>query len=210
MKTIDATGKPCPIPVILTKKALEENPEEGVATIVDNEVARDNLKKLAHSLGVEAEAQGAEPAITVTIQALGTSEKDADQIKKDSDQAVFEACPTGVPSGDDYVVFFGKNFVGEGDMALGTNLVRMFFYSLTESDKLPTAILFMNSGVKLPTLDDQVVENLKVLEGKGVEILVCGACLDFYGLKDELKVGSVSNMYEISQRIINASKEVVM
>lgn len=199
MKEINALGLACPTPVIMAKKEIGENPEEAVVVAVDNDVARNNLRKLADSLGYQFSYEGEEPEIFCTLSPTGA-----------------QACSCAemeipVPAaGTDYVVFFGKDIVGEGDRELGTNLVRMFFYALTESDELPTAILFMNAGVKLTTLDDQVIENLKVLAGRGVDILSCGACLDFYGLKDQLQVGEISNMYEISQRIIHASKEVVM
>ncbi len=203
MNTVNALGLACPTPVIMAKKEIEEHPGEAVTVLVDNEVARHNLEKLAASLGMSAAASGQEPNIAVLI------------VPPDSDEAVragqteCELMPASAMS-DDYVVFFGKDIVGEGDRELGTNLVRMFFYSLTETDKLPTAIMFMNAGVKLPTLDDQVVEHLKVLASRGVRILSCGACLDFYKLKDQLKVGEVSNMYEIAQTIINSPKEVTL
>lgn len=197
MKEINALGLACPTPVIMAKKEIGENPGEAVVVAVDNDVARNNLRKLADSLGYQFSAEGEEPEIFCTLSPDGAEVEVAEEAPK-------------AAAGTDYVVFFGKDIVGEGDRELGTNLVRMFFYALTESDDLPTAILFMNAGVKLTTLDDQVIENLKVLKDRGVDILSCGACLDFYGLKDKLQVGEISNMYEISQRIIHASKEVVM
>lgn len=197
MKEINAVGLACPTPVIMAKKEIGENPDEAVVVAVDNDVARNNLRKLADSLGYQFSYEGEEPQIFCTLSPDGAQDVVEEQAPK-------------AAAGSDYVVFFGKDIVGEGDRELGTNLVRMFFYALTESDDLPTSILFMNAGVKLPTLDDQVVENLRVLADRGVEILSCGACLDFYGLKDRLQVGEISNMYEISQRIIHASKEVVM
>lgn len=198
MKEVNALGLACPTPVIMAKKEIGENPDEAVVVAVDNDVARNNLRKLADSLGYQFSCEGEEPEIFCTLSPAGA---EAAAPEKEAPKAA---------AGNDYVVFFGKDIVGEGDRELGTNLVRMFFYSLTETDNLPTSILFMNAGVKLTTLDDQVIENLKVLADRGVEILSCGACLDFYGLKEQLKVGEISNMYEISQRIINASKEVVM
>ena len=75
---------------------------------------------------------------------------------------------------------------------------------MSESDNLPKYILFMNGGVKVPTLNEQAAEHLKDIEEKGTEIMVCGTCLNFYNLEDKLKAGKVSNMYDIS----NAMKEV--
>jgi len=104
----------------------------------------------------------------------------------------------------------GKDHVGEGAQELGSNLAKMFFYTLSQEEDLPASILFMNGGVNLPTKDEQVIEHLKVLRDKGVEILVCGTCLDYYGLKDELKIGEISNMYEIAGRMFRASKVVTV
>ncbi len=88
------------------------------------------------------------------------------------------------------------------------HLARMFFYTLSQGEDKPGAVLFMNAGVKLPTLDEQVAEHLKVLSAAGVEILVCGTCLNFYGLTDRLRVGTVSNMYDIVTRMQKAGKVI--
>ena len=86
--------------------------------------------------------------------------------------------------------------------------MRMFFYTLSQGDDLPKSILFMNGGVKLPALDEQVVGHLKELEQKGCEILVCGTCLNFFGIADQLKIGTVSNMYDITKRMFDAAKVI--
>ena len=86
--------------------------------------------------------------------------------------------------------------------------MRMFFYTLAQGEDKPGAVLFMNAGVKLPTLDEQVVEHLKALSAAGVEILVCGTCLNFYGLTEQLRVGTVSNMYDIVTRMQKAGKVI--
>ena len=105
-------------------------------------------------------------------------------------------------------MFVGRDIIGSGDRELGTNLMRMFFYTLSQGEDKPGAVLFMNAGVKLPTLDEQVAEHLKVLSAAGVEILVCGTCLNFYGLTEQLRVGTVSNMYDIVTRMQKAGKVV--
>lgn len=81
---------------------------------------------------------------------------------------------------------WGGDIIGSGDRELGGNLMRMFFYTLAQSEDLPRSILFMNDGVKLPVGDSQVVEHLNALQAKGVEVLVCGTCLNFYGLTEQL------------------------
>ncbi|MGI6108867.1 MAG: sulfurtransferase-like selenium metabolism protein YedF [Bacilli bacterium] len=204
MKTINATGLACPTPVIMAKKEIQQNPGESVTVTVDNDVARQNLEKLAASMHMDAASSGQEPLIEVVISpAEGQDQSTA------ASQTVQVQC-TPLPDAGDWVVFFGKDIVGEGDRELGTNLVRMFFYTLEENDDLPTSILFMNAGVKLATLDEQVIGHLKKLEERGVEILVCGTCLNYYNLTEKLQIGQISNMYEIASRIFNASKEVTM
>ena len=105
-------------------------------------------------------------------------------------------------------MFVGRDIIGDGDRELGANLMRMFFYTLAQGEDKPGAVLFMNAGVRLPTLDEQIPAHLKALADAGVEILVCGTCLSFYGLTDQLQVGTVSNMYDIVTRMQRAAEVV--
>ena len=98
--------------------------------------------------------------------------------------------------------------MGEGDERLGKTLMKGFIYALTESESLPSCILLYNNGAKLSTEGSDSLEDLKLLESKGVEILTCGACLDFYKLTEKLKVGSVTNMYVIAERMMEFQKLV--
>ena len=109
-----------------------------------------------------------------------------------------------------WAIFMGRDIIGSGDYELGRSLARMYFYTISQAEDIPQSILFMNDGVKLPTLDDQVVTHLKVLAERGVEILVCGTCLDYYRLKDQLKIGELSNMYDITERMAAASKVITL
>lgn len=85
--------------------------------------------------------------------------------------------------------------IGTGEVQLGKNLMKSYLYSLSEADILPQTIMFLNRGVYLTTEGSEVLDTLKDLEDKGVEILSCGACLDFYGLTEKLVSGTVTNMY---------------
>lgn len=196
-KLVDAVGKACPIPVVMTKKEID-NGEEFIITTVDNKVAVENLKKLAKSSGFSAEVKE-EGGIFQVALAKNCEECEAllESIQKE----------TTIPTAD-YVVFLGKNYIGEGSEELGQNLMRMFLYTLTESTELPTHILMMNSGVKLAATDEQAIEHLKNLKEKGIELLVCGACLNYYGLAESLKVGTVSNMFDIAGKMQAAGKVI--
>ena len=108
------------------------------------------------------------------------------------------------------MAFVPRETVGDGDPELGRSLMKMFFYTLSQSDDLPAAVLFMNGGVKLPTQDEQVIEHLRTLANRGVELLVCGTCLNFYGIADQLKLGVASNMYDIVERMQRADKVLTL
>lgn len=196
-KVVDAIGQACPIPVIMTKKEID-NGEDQIITKVDNKIAVENLKKLAASTGFEVEVKEEDGLYTV---ALSKECKECKAMLEGLDQQ------KPVPKSD-YVVFIGNEHIGGGSQELGKNLMRMFLYTLTESSELPTHILFMNGGVKIPTLDEQAVDHLKTLKEKGVEIIVCGTCLNYYNLAEDLKVGQISNMYEIVEKMQKAGKVI--
>ena len=192
---VDAKGKPCPTPVILAKGAMAQG-HTAFTVLVDNPTAVENLKRLGDNQGfaVAVREEGDTFALNFT--------------KGEGCSACEEAVNAPLPTGGDWAVFVGRDIIGDGDRELGTNLMRMFFYTLTQSEDKPGAILFMNAGVRLPTLDEQVAEHLKALIAAGVEVQVCGTCLNFYGLADQLKAGTVSNMYDIVTRMQRAAKVI--
>lgn len=196
-KLIDATGKACPMPVMMTKKEID-NGIESIITKVDNRIAVENLKRLASNTGFSVEVKEENGIYAVAFS------KECESCNELFEQMEQEKV---VPSSD-YAVFIGKEYLGEGSEELGKNLMRMFFYTLTQDKNLPRFLLFMNGGVKLPTLDVQVVDHLKVLQEQGVEILVCGTCLNYYQLTQELKIGAISNMYEITEKMKQSGKVI--
>lgn len=102
------------------------------------------------------------------------------------------------------VAVISSNLMGQGDETLGGILMKGFVYALTQQDNLPEAVLLYNSGAYLSCEGSDNLEDLKELEAQGVEILTCGTCLNHYGLGDKLKVGGVTNMYEIVERMTGA------
>lgn len=197
MKIIDAKEKNCPIPVIMAKKEIDLG-EKVILIEVDNEIAVKNLEKLASSQGFEVSVNEVEGVYKVILNASSQScEEIICSIEEENKLG-------------DWAVFIGKEIIGLGNEELGKNLMKMFFYTLTESNDIPKYLLFMNDGVKVPTLNEQAIEHLGELQNKGVEILVCGACLNFYGLEDKLTVGRVSNMYEITSAMQEVSKVITL
>ena len=196
-KFIDAKGKSCPIPVIMAKKEIES----GVKFFeieVDNKIVVENLKKLANSQGIKIEVK--ENNGNFKINFSNSCEECEEILEKVSEQKQL----------GNWSVFVNKDIIGLGNEGLGQSLMKMFLYTISEGDDLPKAILFMNGGVKVPTLNEQAIEHLKVLEEKGVKLLVCGACLNFYGLEEKLAVGKISNMYDITNSMKASAKVITI
>lgn len=196
-KFIDAKGKACPMPVIIAKKEIDA----GVKFFeieVDNKIAVENLKKLANSQG-----------FTTTIEENNGNFKVNFSNGCEECEEVLAKVEGKKPLGN-WSIFVNKEIIGAGNEELGQSLMKMFLYTISEGEDLPKSILFMNGGVKVPTLNEQAVEHLKVLQDKGVELLVCGACLNFYGLEDKLEVGKISNMYDITNAMKEASKVITI
>lgn len=196
---LDAVGKACPMPVVMAKKELDGGCGD-LTVAVDNETAVQNLTRLAAGRGLQAVSEIRDGVFHVHI--TGTGAAPAAETPP--------ACGCG-PWENGYAVFIGKDRMGEGEGELGYNLLKMALYTLAQSDSIPAAVLFMNSGVKLPAGDEeQVLDSLRTLLDKGTEVLVCGTCLNFYGLTEQLKVGTVSNMYDILGRMQTAGKVITL
>jgi len=189
---VDARGQACPKPVIMTKKELD-NIEEGIiVTIVDNQVAKNNVSKLAKSLGYEYKVEDkSENEYVITIV------KGEGEVKEEENTSK-------VQTGDKVVVFSSRT-MGKGSDELGGILIKSFIYTLTESTPYPSTLIFYNGGVYLTCEGSPVLEDLKKLEKEGVEIVSCGTCLDYYNLKDKLQVGEITNMYTIYDKMRNAA-----
>ena len=214
---IDAKGRQCPIPVVETKKALAGAAEGNVVeTLVDNEIAVQNLEKMAAQKGlVYSHTQEGPGCWRVRIKAGGA---DAAAAAGNGSTAGTGAAGTvtggavdgnaGASGGKGTVVVISADHMGEGDEGLGRLLVKSFLYALTSRDELPETLILYNGGAKLSVEGAETLEDLKVLEAGGVEILTCGTCLNHYGLTEKLRVGSVSNMYAICEKLMTAAKVV--
>lgn len=197
MFEIDARGMACPLPVIKTKKALKEN--ESVKTVVDNDIATQNLKKLAEQLGLNYTRE--ELSVTHFVVIIS---KDGAEIEIQETPEVENLVSEKIG----YTVAIDTAVMGRGSDELGANLMKAFVYSLLEQDELPETIIFYNGGVKLAVEGSDVLDDLKQMEEQGVSIYACGACLNFYGLTEQLAIGEVTNMYRIVEMMSSAIKVV--
>lgn len=102
----------------------------------------------------------------------------------------------------DKVLLLTKDYLGEGSEELGRNLMKSFLYVLTEADVKPKAIYCINSAVNMLVEGSEHIENFKALESAGVTIGGCGICLDFYEVKDKVQVGTVTNLYAITESMM--------
>jgi len=190
MIKVNAIGDVCPIPVVKTKKAMQELSGAGVIEVlVDNEIAVTNVTKMATGAGAKV-----------------LSEKMAEKEYKITIEVEEDACGCAVCEDENLVVVVSSERMGSGNDELGKVLIKGFIFAIKQLDKLPKTILFYNGGATLTAEGSDSLDDLKHLEEQGVEILTCGTCLNYYGLSDKLQVGSVTNMYSIVEKMAGADK----
>lgn len=214
MKELDMRKKQCPMPVIEAKKALEKSESgEVVAVRVDNEVAVSNLLKLAAGRKEKAEkkCQGADDFVVEITAGVQDSGVEAQGIKESAETELKEeggreGSQTGRQPG--LVVAISSDQMGEPDAVLGKILMKGFIYALSEQEMLPETMIFYNGGAKLTAQDSDSLEDLKAMEQRGVEIITCGTCLKHFGLEEKLQVGTVSNMYDIVEKMTMAGRVI--
>lgn len=204
MIKVNALGDACPIPVVKTKRAIQELKGAGVVeTLVDNEIAVQNLTKMAGQKGYGVKSEKlAEDRFRVTME-ISEAAAAAQAADGAADESAKECLVT--PAGPKkIVVAVTASVMGTGNDELGAVLIKGFLYALTQQEQLPSTILFYNGGAALTCEGSASIEDLKSLEALGVEILTCGTCLNYYKLSEKLLVGGVTNMYEITERLTQA------
>ena len=198
MITINAIGDSCPIPVVKTLNAIKElKGPEVVETLVDNEIAVQNLTRMAQQKGYGVKSEklaDKEFKVTITVG-------EAPQVQGTEDPV---SCILPRTGRKNTVVVISSKAMGHGGDELGTALMKGFIYALSQQEQLPSTILFYNGGASITCEGSVSLEDLKSMEAQGVEILTCGTCLNFYGLTEKLAVGSVTNMYTIVEKMTGA------
>ena len=190
MIIINAAGDACPIPVVKAKRAIREG-GPGVRITVDNEIATQNLEKMAGEMGLGFSCMRESDLSFVVNLTKGDGHSGAEETAPTGDY------PTPAHASSGTVAVISSDTMGRGDDALGASLMKMFIFTLAELDDAPRTILFYNAGVRLTTEGSAALEDLRRLAGRGCSVLSCGACLSFYELQDKLAVGEVTNMLKI-------------
>lgn len=212
MSIVDALGKTCPQPVIMASKELDalliaRRAEEAVEVLVDNMVAVENLKRLASSRARAVEVVEEEAGARWRI-VIGGGEPG-----EQAPTVAFEpACDIPAPAAQaaGKVVAVGSEFMGRGDQELGAILMKGLIYAFANAERPPLKMVFFNGGARLTCEGSASLEDIKQLEERGCEILTCGTCLDFYGLKEQLAVGGVTNLYAISELLLGGAPVVTL
>lgn len=197
---VNAVGEQCPIPVVKAARALREMREPGTLEIrVDNEIAVQNLTRMAAGHGLTARWEKAgegEYAVTVEVDApVGEAPLEEPEM-------------TCAPASGGLLVAVDTDVMGRGSEELGRTLMKGFLFAVTQLPRLPETMLFYNGGAKLTVEGSESLEDLKKLEARGVEILTCGTCLNFYGLTEKLAVGAATNMYAIVEKLAGAARVI--
>lgn len=195
---VNAVGDQCPIPVVKATKALGEFKEAGTLEVqVDNEIAIQNLTRLADSKGLKSRSEKlGDNLFAITMEVNGPLTMGGEDL----------SCH--VDNRGDFVVAIDTDAMGRGSDDLGRTLMKGLIYAVSQLETLPKTILFYNGGAKLTTEGSVSLEDLRSMEAQGVQILTCGTCLNFYGLADKLAVGSVTNMYVIVETLAKAGKVI--
>ena len=204
-KTVDARGMACPLPVVNAKKAAEDmNMGDVLTVIADNEIAVQNLQRFAVHKGFDVSAEKKSEKEYIITMNIVSAQTETSAAEEETEEIV---CHTDIIK-KGMTVVLSADVMGSGDERLGKNLMKAFVFALTKQDNLPQTILCYNKGAFLSCEDADTLADLKVLEAEGVNILTCGTCLDFYGIKDKLAVGTVTNMYEIVEKM-EQSKTII-
>jgi selenium metabolism protein YedF len=197
---LDCTDLPCPQPVLRTKEALDQG-ATSLEVLVDNEAAQNNILRFAATQGCHADCETLPGGKTVRIHIRA-----GEQAAPGAFTAADFTCALDAAAKMIYVS--SSDTMGRGSEELGWALMQTYVQTIKDVEPLPRKIVLYNGGVKLVTTESGALDALKALQERGVEILACGACLDFFQLKSAIQVGQISNMHEIMSTMAGADKIV--
>lgn len=203
-KEVDLRGLVCPEPVLRTKKLLDDKSVVCIEALVETEVNVKNLERLARSqkVSMSSAPEGEHFRVTIERNGEGAQKEPAPSPGSHAHGQGASQTQTGVGT----VVFLGKDYFGQGDESFSRNLLDVFLQTMLDSGHLPRAILMANTGVKLLARDSSCRKVLADFKEAGCDVLVCGLCVDFYGLKDDIDKDDITNMFAICEYMMTADK----
>lgn len=199
---LECQGLPCPQPVLKCRKAVEQDAPTRLTVIVDNEPARDNVSRFLGNKGYETSSTHHDGEYTVIAE---RDESGCQECRVMTDEQIRSAAE---PAQGRLLVFIGSEVMGGGDDELGSKLIYNFLATLKEMGDELWRIVMLNGGVKLAVEGSPCVELLRELEEGGVSLLVCGTCLEHFGLTPKKQVGETTNMLDIVTSFQLATKVI--
>lgn len=195
-KFVDCRGMVCPQPLVETRREIKKsNPGEAITVVVDNSTSLKNILRFLEDNGVECvvkqEAESSSITFNVPLQMT--------QPDKRAEEYCDVSPKPDVNSG--FIVLLNSATMGKGNDELGKILMKGFLSTLLELKATPTEIICYNSAVTLALKSSDTAATLQQISERGVKITLCGTCVDFYNLRDDLAVGQISNMLYIAQRL---------
>lgn len=172
-----------------------------IEVVVDNDTSRCNVEAFLDELGF-AHRRDDKGSVCSIFFTIGNVAVDESQMIGNNFCDI--ASKSSKSQGSGYVFAIKSATMGMGDDALGELLMRACVNSIPELDTLPRFVVLYNGGVKLALRGTDTAESLLRLLESGVEVVVCGTCVDYFDLKGQLAVGAVSNMYRINTILAEA------
>jgi selenium metabolism protein YedF len=206
--TLDCNGLPCPQPVLKTKKCVESERPDRIVVLVDNPAAHENVTRFLASCNYLVEPGAGADRVVAAAPSITGDDATATPM---TEEEIMASCPItggGGKPAEKIAVFITSDVMGRGDDELGTKLMKNFLLTLQELGDTLWRIVMVNAGVRFAVEGSDSLETLKALEASGVDILVCGTCLEFFGLLEHKRVGVTTNMLDVVTSLANASKVI--
>lgn len=201
-ENVDCQGLPCPQPVLKSREIIESRSPDILHVQVDSETALQNVSRFLSTQGFALEKPEKKGDIWIIharrSEKPAPSAEEASRLKHNSGETART------------LVFVSANRLGSGDDELGSKLMQNFIKTLPEMGNSLWMLVFVNSGVKLAVKDSPVLETLQKLEKSQVMILVCGTCLEFFGLTSAKEAGQTTNMLDIISAMSHADKVITV
>lgn len=207
---LDCIGLACPEPVVRCLKTIKDTQTPKIMVLVDNAAAEENIRRALHNRGYACESvqekRDAKDIWRITALYVANSATDNTDARADANtDARPETAPTGAYK---TLVFITTETLGRGSDELGGKLMENFLRTLPEIGENLWRVVLLNGGVKLAATAGICLEALQKLEASGVDVLVCGACLNHYALLDKKAVGQTSNMLDVVTSLEHADKVI--